>query len=143
MKITFTSVAWTDVNAIFPKALKPLEFLANNLFLNKSYGADISQFAAVAIAVGEPEENEKFSKPHNKAGTDKHPLTGEKAKFISFALCFTQDEVLNKDEDKLKHLFCNALLARLDNPNIKLPKGFDYEKFSTDMKYAVSSVFTL
>ncbi len=140
MKIRFTSIAWTEVSSRLSNVLVSLEFLANNLFAEKDYGAGVAQFVAVAVAIGEQEENEKFSKPHNKSGSNKHPVTGEVIKFISFALQFTQEEVENKNEAVLKKLFCDALFYRLDHPEIRIPKGFNYEGFSSDMKTAISKV---
>lgn len=139
MKIRFTSVALSSIGSILSKVTVPLEKRINTVFSELSYGADIGLFTAVVIASGSAEQNEKFCKTHNKSGTDKHPMTNEEINFLSFALPFEVNEFEGKSESDICELFCNALEKRLDNPNIRMLKGFDYEQFSSDMKIAIKN----
>lgn len=137
MKIRFTSNTWEEISSVISKAIRPLENEFNHLLSNVNYGGGVSQFFAVIIAIDSIEvknQNEKFSKSANKSGSFKHLLTGERIKYISFALEHQYEDLEGKDESEIRKIFCLDLYHRLDVPNIKIPKGFDYEKFSFDIK---------
>ncbi len=140
MKIRFTSISWEEVSELLSKVMVHLEKHINASFSDLSYGADVTQFTAVAIAVDsvvDSSQNEKFAKRHDKSGTYKHPLTGEKVKYISFSLTYCYEDLEGKGESELRKIFCADLFKRLDDPNIKIPKGFDYPGFASAMKNAL------
>jgi hypothetical protein len=140
MKIRFTSIAWEEVSEQLSKVMVHLEKHFNTAFSDLSYGADVTQFTVVAIAVDsvmDSNQNEKFVKRHNKSGSYKHPLTGDKVKYISFALGYRHENLEGKDESELRRIFCTNLYNRMEAPFIKIPKGFDYQKFSSEMKFAL------
>ncbi len=137
MKIRCTSCALENVSDVISKATIPMEDEFDKVFSELSYGGEVDQFLAVAIAAGSLEDNQEYFKEHNRSGTYKHPITKEKVKFISFALPFTEEEMKGVNDKEFSKLFCNALKEKLDNPDVKITKGFDYDKFSLDMKAAI------
>ena len=139
MIIGFTSMAWAAVDEVVGCAIAQLEQEITHVFAAKVYGSNISKFSTGLISVGTAHENEQYSKGSNKVGIYKCPLTGEKVKYISFALPFHPSELEGKNVDEIKRLFCEALYKRLDAPNIKIPKDFDYETFTIDMKAALQN----
>jgi len=140
MKIRFTSISWEEISELLSKVTVHLEEHFNVLFSDLSYGADVAQFTAVIVAVDsviDSTQNEKFTKLHNKSGTYKHLLTGEKIKYISFSLEYRFEDLDGRDESEISKIFCADLSKRMDAPNIKIPKGFDYPKFASAMKDAL------
>ena len=127
------------MSEIFRITTVKLEQQIPPLFADKSYGCEIERFVAGFVAMGSPEMNARNSKGDNKVGSYKDPFTGEKVKFMSFALPFDPKELVGKDQCQLEKLLCEALYHRLDAPNIKIPKDFDYETFAIDMKAALQS----
>ncbi|QDQ27950.1 hypothetical protein FNU76_17260 [Chitinimonas arctica] len=92
----------------------------------------------VAVAVdSDPLENEKFRKVNDKCGSYTNMLTGEKVKYLGFALAFDPAVIEFADDETVRQLWCAALLERLDNPSIRIPKAFDYERFASDMRIAL------
>jgi hypothetical protein len=137
MKIVFTSMIWQEVSEIVRCVTVQLEDELIPVFSAKNYGANIDEFIGLFVAMGPPTENEEYSKKDNKVGTYKCPLTGDKVKYLSFALPFHPSELVEKSADEIKRLFCNALYERLDQPNVKMPKSFEYGRFVADFKLAL------
>jgi hypothetical protein len=135
MKIRVTSVTSSEKNKLVRNATVALEDKLNPVFANSSYGGEIEQFTAVIVAVySDPPENNQFCKDHNKIGSYKHPFTQEKVKFISFALPFDPEFVEPMTEYQIRVAICPALLNRLRNPGVKIPKQFDYARFAEDLQ---------
>lgn len=140
MKITLSSTAWEDVGKTFSDMSASLKTELSASFSEAFYGADVAEFQAVLIAVDSAvcsNQNEKFAKDANRSGSFKHPLTGERIKYISFAIEYRHEDLEGKDEFALRKTFCTDLFKRLDIPAIKIPTGFDYPKFALDMKKAL------
>jgi hypothetical protein len=144
MKICFSGIAWTDVGTVFSKFAVPLESEFNDTFSHFSYGGEVDQFIGVLVAVDsmvDATQNAKFLSKNNKSGSFKHLLTREKVKFISIAIPYQHEGLEGKTESQLMKIFCADLYKKLDNPEIKIPKGFDYKKFTEDMKNKLSKYF--
>jgi|GEM_PF-5780412 len=144
MKIIFCSVAWEDIGKKFSEMAAPLQVEFNSIFSERSYGAGISEFQAILIAVdstGDLGANEKFARQREKSGTYKHLLTGERIKYISFAIKRQHEDLEGKNTHNLRSIFCHDLHDRMDHAAIEIPKGFDYASFSTDMKGALKKYF--
>lgn len=138
MKLRVTSVAWGDVRDEISKATVFMQNSLNEHFVDRNYGANIDTFAIAVIAVGESDENARFSKKHNKSGSDKHPVSGELVKYISIAIEFHPDEIKGINSRELVDLFIVEINNKLEAPSLKVPKGFDWNLFCADLKSALS-----
>lgn len=133
MKIRITSVADEDATTA---VREPINAIANSLnlnFVDHFYGA-VNQFTVVVVAVdSDPYENDRFCTAHNKFGTLKNPFTAEKIKYLSIALAFDPVLLCKWSESEIRKEICSAILLRLRNFEMRIPKGFDFEKFVSDI----------
>lgn len=136
-----TSVTSSEVGELICNVTVALENELKPIFANDSYGGGVDQFVVVVVAVdSDTSVNEKFCKSHNRAGTDRHPITGEKVKYISVALPFDPQIIELMTEDQVRLAVCASLTSRLDNLGLKrMPKEFDYTKFATDLRVALET----
>lgn len=141
MEIKVVSVVSEAVASVCRNVTVSLEDSFKPIFLDTDFGADIKEFTFAIVAVDEDSEtNERFCEPHNKIGRYKHWLTQETVKFISFALPFKPDAIEGKPESEVVRIFLEAALFRLDNPGLKIPRGFDYVGFAAKFKDAAAVI---
>ncbi len=137
MRIGVTSVADPDVSKKVGDVTVHLEDALNGFFLGKSYGA-IDMFVAVVISTDIPQELiDRFIEAHHKVSTMKNPFTSERIKTVSFALPFDHNLIQRATSSKVRQLVCKALIERLDNHGLKIPKTIDFREFADNMKLAV------
>ena len=137
MHIRFTSVATEEVGPILGNVGVQIQDALNPFFAEKSFGS-IDQFIAVIVAVdSDVAENNRFAKGHNKIGSYKNLLTNERIKYISFALPLDPLAVELMNEEKVRQKVCSALLKRLESPDLKFQKSFDYNRFSEELRLAI------
>lgn len=111
-------------------------FLKGNFLKDKSYGGNIDDFLVVAYVVfPDDKENEEFARLSHKVQRQKD-YYGDKGwlKTIVFALPFNPDLVSKMQLEEFRILLCNAILDRLENPEMKILKAFDYETFEHDVR---------
>jgi hypothetical protein len=140
MKIRCTSVAWKTISEAIGKVNVLMEDTLSPSFAEKNYGGDVDQFAAIVIVSGDESQDEEFYKVHNRSGFYKSIMTKERVKLMSVALPFQLDDVEGKSHEELTHMICESLKNKFHNPEIKIPKGFDYAQFVADMHEALEQI---
>jgi hypothetical protein len=141
MKVEISSIAAEEVAGVLRDATNNLEDALQPALADRFYGAGVEQFSAFAVAVASDRaENDRFCRDVDKAGRLKHPISGVWIKYVSLALPFDPAELLGLDAAAVERAFCDKLLARLDSPAIRLPKGFDYESLVDDLTVALNIV---
>lgn len=141
MKIKFTSVSSQEVSSLLRNVTVSLEDELKPEFLEKSFGHGVDQFVAVVVAVDpSPSENEKFRKQYHSVGKYKDVVTKEWVKFISVALPFDPEHLISMSEQNVRLELIAALLDRLDNMDLNIPKQFDYKKFAAQLHLALTNV---
>lgn len=141
MEIKVVSVVSEAVAAVCRNVTVSLEDSFKPIFSHTDFGADIKEFTFAIVAVDEDSAtNGRFCEPHNKAGRYKHWLTQEAVKFISFALPFNPNDIEGRAESEVIRIFFEAALSRLDNPGVKMPRGFDYAGFAAKFKDAAGVI---
>ena len=134
MYIRITCVTDEKAGQIINEILVAMQEAFNIFFPDRNYG-DLEQFTVVVVAVdSDTAENDKFLKGFNKIGSFKNPFTQNKVKYIGFGIPFDPMAIEKMVDDQFKIALCDALLNRLDNPALKIPKNFDYNRFACDMK---------
>jgi hypothetical protein len=134
MHLTVTSDSSEE--AFKPLALfsNALERAANPLIVEESYGA-VGRLMLVIVAVEEDaQENLACCKTHNKTGTYKHPITGERVRYFSLAVPFNPKEIVEKDESELRMRLIEKILEVMENPVVKIPKDFAYEELARKLR---------
>ncbi|WP_137940421.1 hypothetical protein [Chitinivorax sp. B] len=107
-------------------------------FSNKEYGGEVDQFMLVVVAVdSDVEENKRSCKAYNRVASYKDMITGSKVKFLGIALPFDPIPLAEMSERELANLICIALQEKMNNPELKIPKGFDYQLFKNDLQLAL------
>lgn len=130
MHLTVTAVSSEEAFhqlALFSNAL---ESAINPLIALESYGT-IGRLMIVIVAVyASQEENLAFCKAHNKVGTYTHPVTKERVKFCSLAIPFCFEEIVRLPASELRKKLISEILAVMENPTPKMPKGFEYSRLA-------------
>ena len=137
MRIIFTCVAWEDTSKKLNSILKEFNDFFGIQFLDKFYGSNITECQVTVIAVDsdiDRSQNSKIAKKSNVVGSFKHLINGKKIRYIGFGLEYLHEDIVSKDIKILTALICSSLCRKLDNADIKIPKDFDYQKFSYDLK---------
>jgi hypothetical protein len=138
MHVKISSIAAENVAALFRQVTSALEDALSPAFLEKFYGGDVEQFSVFAVAVDSDKAiNARFCLGYDKAGRYRHPLTRLTICYISFALPFNPESVVAMTYEKVYRQLCISLLARLAEPSIKMPKGFDFDSFAADLRIAL------
>ena len=142
MKMTFTGVTSSEVSDLISNVAVAFENKLKPIFVNTTYGGGVDNFVVVIVSVSSNiSENEKFCKSHNRVGTDSHPVTGEKIRYVSVALPFDPELIESRTGDQVREDVCVALKNRLNNIGLKrIPKEFDFLKFSEDLQASLDSV---
>ncbi|MBE2166660.1 hypothetical protein IIQ43_19275 [Acinetobacter oleivorans] len=112
-----------------------MESHLKNVLATKNYGGGIDEFLIIPYAVfSDEKENSEFAKPSHKVQRTKD-YYGDKGwiKTIVFALPFNPDEVSKMNCEKFRVLLCNTVLERLEDPQMKILKAFDYAAFKQDV----------
>lgn len=116
-----------------------MEDALNPAFASKTFG-EIGRFMLVIVAVdSDSSENNRFVTGHTKIGSYKHPITSERVKFISLAVPFDPMILEPASPARRRQLVSDALMERLDNPPVKIPNSFNYERFVHEMRLALES----
>ncbi|WP_426117470.1 hypothetical protein [Massilia sp. PWRC2] len=137
MHIKITSIATEEVGSVLGRVSVAMEDALNPLFERESYG-DIEQFMLVIVAVdSDVAENSRFVAAHNKIRNFRHPATLARFKSMSFSLSFDPVYIESKSESQIRRLVSTGLLAKLDNPGLKIPVKFDYIRFVADLRLAI------
>lgn len=133
MHIVLTSDSWEDTNAILMKILMPLANALNSFFADQFYGKP-ERFMVVVVAVdSDAEINGKIAKKYNKVGNERHPVSNERVRYISVALPFDPVTILARTLIENKIAICEAIIQKVGNPEVRIPKEFDYLRFSSDL----------
>lgn len=138
MRIKISSIVSEPLAGVFRDVTNSLERALQPAFEDKLYGADVGQFSTFAVAVDADKTiSQRFCEKYDKVGRYKHPITKDWIKYISFALSFDPDKIRSSNERTITEGLCAALLQRLNDPQLKLPKAFEYEIFAADLRIAI------
>ena len=111
----------------------------NPPFADRSYGANIGLVMVIAVAVEpDPEANAWYWK-HDYLGSHTDMLTDKRERLLCLMLPFNPEEIARMSMPRIRTAWAKSLLARLDAPVARLPKGFDYAAFVADLKTALGS----
>lgn len=137
MKIKITSVVSEETLVPLNNFYTRLEDALNDCFEKKPYGPlDLFSFTIVSVYDAD-DENEKIAKGHNKSGRFTDPFTKEKVKYFSIAVPYNVNKVLSLSDTELRRDLCAVMIHGLENTSVKIPKGFDFDGFSNDVKLAL------
>lgn len=138
MEVRWTCDTSPEVGSLLGRATIELQEALTPLFRERSYGGGVDQLVVMVVSVdSDPSENIKICERHNKVGSYKHPITSERVKYIGLALSFDPASIEGETDDQVRRLLCTALIGRLQEPGLKIPKAFDYERFSDDVSSAL------
>lgn len=139
MHIKITSIATAEVGPLLGRVSVAMEDALNPLFERESY-SDIEQFMLVIVAVdSDVNENSRFVAAHNKIRNFRNPATLARFKSMSFSLSFDPAYIESKSESQMRRLVSLGLLAKLDNPGMKIPVKFNYVRFVADLRRVITT----
>ena len=137
MQIRVTSVASGEVGETLGVITVGIENALSPLVGPMRFDG-VSQFIVVIVAVDSDRlENDKFVRAHNKTGHYRHPITSERVPYISIALPFDPVVLESMTEEQVRQVVCSTLLCQLDQPGVRIPKAFDYERFASTLRTAI------
>lgn len=138
MNIRFTSVAAEEVGPVLGRITIAIQEALQPIFAEDSFGP-IDLFMCVVVAVDTlPEGNEIFVRAHDKVGSFTNPFTGERQRYLSVALPFDPAKVGLMSDQEIFHSIYVALVARMQEPKLRIPKSFEYLSFSKKLLAAVA-----
>lgn len=127
MRIEFREITSGEPKPLL-NASRFLEEKLSTALADEFFGDAIDEFFVVIIAV-DPEANEKFKKGYHKVGKYKDPFTMVTVRHFSIALLFDPESFASMSEKRARDEVVSALLHRLENIDLRIPKNFDYAKF--------------
>lgn len=133
MQIRFTSAVWEDVGPVVNEAMTTLENLIAPAFDGKVYGAGISIFQGVLVAIGDSEENVRFTRGFNKVGWIAAIDARPRKRFLNLSVVMAPSELDGLTVEGVRQVFCQSMSAALKAPPLKLPRGFAYEEFAREL----------
>jgi hypothetical protein len=108
-------------------------------FEGVSFGAGIEQLMIVVLSVSLEDDVARRCKGHDKVRKLRHPFTKEPNKVIGLAVPIRFDVLAKMDQTKLRKFVCDALLEKIAKPYLRIPKDFDYQRFSEYLSGAIAS----
>ena len=133
--LTTATTGGGDEDKVILPVLDNFDSFFINTFKSFDYGGDVSECIIYIHSVFSDElDNFKWGMPRNKMERRKN-FYGEKKwiKSIVLVLLFNPDVVAKMTFEQFRTYLCNTLLGRLQNPEMKILKAFDYESFKEDM----------
>jgi hypothetical protein len=138
MQVRITSVAAEEVASALRSITTVLEKSLSPYFLARDYGGQVEILVIVLVAVDpDPVENQKYCAEHNEFASFEHPYAKTRTKYVSFALPFNPSEIATMNERELRIAVSDALMTRLEQPDLRFPKEFDYPRLSLDLSIAM------
>lgn len=121
-------------NIIIPVLKHIGEYLKDKIN-DKDYGGEVNNFVLYIFSVYENDQkNTDYARPSHKIERIKDYYGNNKwIKSIVFALPFNPDKVAKMSLEQFRVLLCNTVLERLEDPQMKILKAFDYESFKRDV----------
>jgi hypothetical protein len=139
MHITVTSVSSQETNQKLNKFSVHLEESLNDSLKDEDFGP-ISRFMFVVVSVfDDKEKNDFFLKKHNKSGTYTHPVTKEKVRYFSIAIPYSPTKILGSSEMELRKDLCAEIIHCIENRQVTIPKGVEYDRFAVKTKLAFAN----
>lgn len=133
MRIRFTSVVTEEISELIRLVTVELQEALKASLSKGTYEGGIEQFAAVIVAVGTQKENNEFVSKHNKLGSYKDFFSKKKIKYISYALPFNPEILINMEIADLKSMFCSELLDLVLGEKIHKLDSINSESFIEDL----------
>ncbi|MCP5209284.1 MAG: hypothetical protein H7A01_19000 [Hahellaceae bacterium] len=115
--------------------------VTNGMLANGEFGNELDQFTMVVISVDNDQtENERWLKPHNKLSTFKNPVTQQKVKSLSVAVCMPPKHIECLSFEELVSFFSEEFIKRLEIKPNRLPKGLDYLRLTKAIKLVLCTL---
>jgi hypothetical protein len=92
----------------------------------------------IVSASSEDAENNRLCKGYDKIGRISNPFTKQSIKSIGLAVPINADVLVEIGRIELRNIICAAALQKIANPVLRIPKDFDYEKFSHHLSAAIA-----
>ena len=113
--------------------------------VDKSFGADIEEFIVVSV-VDNPlmprHDKNDYIKGYHKFSRYKRAITKESVKYLGVVLFFDREDIEGLTKEAMCVVLAKALILRLENISLKIPKRFNYEKFHQYLLEELKSLFT-
>lgn len=125
----------SDENKVVNPVIEHMDDYCREKLKSRNYGGGIDSFLIVPYVVfSDEKENIEYAKPSHRVQRSKD-YYGDKGWFksIVFALPFNPDLVSKMKLEEFRILLCNTVLVRLEDPQMKILKAFDYECFKRDV----------
>jgi hypothetical protein len=131
MRVVVTSAAWSDVGDAITSVAGDIGKALSKVFGDLSFGAEVDQLTIVIVAMSSDDlENAKLSKGFNKIARLRNPITQKSIRSIGLSVPINYDTIVNMSRSELRKCIYDSMLRRIENPNLRIPKDFDYQRFS-------------
>lgn len=127
---------WGNERHVLHAVVKHMDAYLSNSLKNKYYGGEISEWVIMAYAVFPDDlSNTVFSKITHKV-QEYQEFYGNHDWFKSmvFTLPFNPERIAKMGYEEFRDVFCKAILACLERPEMKMSHNFEYEQFKQDVK---------
>jgi hypothetical protein len=140
MKVRITSISWRGVSDSVRSITTEMENTLSKLFKELSFGGGIDQLTMVIISASSDDaENNRLCKGYNKIGRLRNPVTKQAIKSIGLAIPINSEILEGISRPELRKIMCASILNRIANPDLRIPKDFDYERFSQHLSAAIAT----
>lgn len=133
--LTTASTGGGEEDNIILPTLDNFELFIRNKLKDVSYGADINDCIFYIYSVfPDRDENIKWGMRNNRIERRKDYYGNNGwIKTIVFVLLFDPSHISKMTNEEFKLILCNTILKRLEDPQMKILKAFDYEAFKQDV----------
>lgn len=106
-----------------------------NVYMGDESFGPVSQFTIVIVAVHDDViANYAYCRKNNKTGSFIHPFNKERISYLSIAVPYAPSKVLSLNDTSLREDLCDEIIRAIVKKEIKIPKGFDFDRFSEKIK---------
>lgn len=141
MIVTFRGVYMFENLLSFTDASLILEKKIMSTMEGESFGGEIHEFIVVTV-VDNPlmpiKDKDSFLNNYHRVGRYKHPVTKESVKYISIVLFFDRENLESLSKEAMCTVLAGALIFRLENIDLKIPRKFDYDNFFKKIQLILS-----
>lgn len=115
-----------------------LEDCLCGLFEGIEFGSNINQLTIAVVSLSsEDDENIKISDGYSKIGRLRNPITGESVRFIGFGVPVNSKSATVMSSDQIIKFILDTIFEKASDPDIRIPKDFDYKLFLETLRKGV------
>ena len=142
MRFRVTSITDSSVGPLIRDVTVKLEDWLNAALSDVGFGGHLDQFTVLVVSVDdEVAKNERWAR-QNGLGQCRNPFTGESYRNLSVSVAISPSRFTYTNLKNAIGIVSLALTQKIGERPKRLPKGFEYERFTRVLTAALSAYVT-